>query len=221
MLVPLVKFVAFTLAPALLMIWSTSPDLWGRIANSFLHVGSNPDQLLNMFEDIPAHTQGIYTTSENVVRSLTCNDLDLPTAKTVPAAPLSLGHPTLLPSENPHVLVSEEGLATPELTPKRASWLLNGMILMGLDSYFTWVSVASSLWTPLQAAMPVLYWMASLLILPPGWEPNLVSLAPLSHSSLCIVRYVGRQFWKLGCYRGLITWFAMLILNFQSQHLAD
>ncbi|KAJ9051262.1 hypothetical protein DSO57_1006184 [Entomophthora muscae] len=31
--------------------------------------------------------------------------------------------------------------------------------------------------------MPVLYWMASWWILPPGLEPGLVSLAPLSHSA--------------------------------------
>ncbi|KAJ9064501.1 hypothetical protein DSO57_1029952 [Entomophthora muscae] len=181
MLVPLVKFVAFTLAPALVIIRSTSSDLLEHIANSFLCVASNLDQLLNMFEDIHTCAQGIYTTSENVVRSLTCNDLDLSTTKTVPATPLSLGHPTLLPSEDLPVLVSEEGLGTPELTPKCASWLLSRRILMGLDFYFPRVSAASSLWTPLQAAMPVLYWMASWWILPPGWEPKLVSLAPLSH----------------------------------------
>ncbi|KAJ9084065.1 hypothetical protein DSO57_1028116 [Entomophthora muscae] len=142
-----------------------------------------------MIKDIPACAQGIYITSENVVWSLTCNDLDLSTAKTVSAAPLSLGYPTLLPSEDPPALVSEEGLDIPELTPKRASWLLSGMILMGFDSYFLWVSAASSLWTPLQAAMSVLYWMASWWILPPGWKPNLVSLAPLSHrgSQTCLI----------------------------------
>ncbi|KAJ9058136.1 hypothetical protein DSO57_1015362 [Entomophthora muscae] len=83
-----------------------------------------------------------------------------------------------LPSEDPIVLVSEKGLGTPELTPKHASWLLSGMFLMGLDSYFPRVSSVSSLWTPLQAAIPVLHWMVSWWILPPGWEPNLVSLAP-------------------------------------------
>ncbi|KAJ9079719.1 hypothetical protein DSO57_1032585 [Entomophthora muscae] len=182
MLVPLAKFVAFTLAPALLMIWSTSPDLWGSITDSFLRVGANLDYLLNMFDNIPAHAQGLYTTSENVVRSLTCKDLDLSTAKAVPVTPLSLVHPTPLSSEDSPVLISEGGVGTPELTPKRTSWLLSGMILMGLDSYFPRVSAVSFLWTPLQAAMSVLYWMASWWILPPGWEPNLVSLAPLSHS---------------------------------------
>ncbi|KAJ9067286.1 hypothetical protein DSO57_1000869 [Entomophthora muscae] len=174
------------------MIWSTSSDLWGHISDSFLHVGTNPDQLLNIFEDIPTRAQDMYATSENVVRSLTCDDLEFPAVKIASVASPSLAHPMLLPSEVPLVRVSEKGLGTPELTPKRASWLLSGMVLMGLDSYFPRVSAASSLWTPLRAAMPVLYWMASWWILPPGWEPNLVSLAPLSHS---IVEYLGLIFW--------------------------
>ncbi|KAJ9063524.1 hypothetical protein DSO57_1000102 [Entomophthora muscae] len=41
MLVPIVKFVAFTLVPVLVMIWTTSPDLWSRISYSFQHVGTN------------------------------------------------------------------------------------------------------------------------------------------------------------------------------------
>ncbi|KAJ9080969.1 hypothetical protein DSO57_1019364 [Entomophthora muscae] len=65
--------------------------------------------------------------------------------------------------------------------PKHAPWLLSGMILMGLDSYFPHLSATSSLWTPLQAAIPVLHWMVSWWILPPGWELNLVTLVPLSH----------------------------------------
>ncbi|KAJ9081752.1 hypothetical protein DSO57_1011346 [Entomophthora muscae] len=93
-------------------------------------------------------------------------------------------------SEDRLVLVPEEDLGTPELTLKRAPWVLGRMALMGLDSYFPQVSGVSSLWTPLQAAMSVLYWMVFWWILPPGWEPNLVSLAPLSHKIL--------PFWKPG-----------------------
>ncbi|KAJ9070987.1 hypothetical protein DSO57_1001761 [Entomophthora muscae] len=56
------------------------------------------------------------------------------------------------------------------------------MVLMSLDSYFHRLSAVSSLWTPLRAAIPVLHWMVSWWILLPGWEPNLVSLVPLSHN---------------------------------------
>ncbi|KAJ9051422.1 hypothetical protein DSO57_1004831 [Entomophthora muscae] len=88
-----VQFVGFTLAPSLVMIWSASPDLWGCISDSFLHVGTNPDQFLNIFEDIPSRTQEIYTTSENVMRSLACDDLEFPVVGTAPTTPPDVPHP--------------------------------------------------------------------------------------------------------------------------------
>ncbi|KAJ9069272.1 hypothetical protein DSO57_1020084 [Entomophthora muscae] len=87
-------------------------------------------------------------------------------------------------SEVPVPQAQEEDLGSQESAPKRAPWFLVGMLLMGLYSYFPRLSTMSSLWTPLQAAIPVLHWMASWWILPPGWEPNLVSLAPLSHTNI-------------------------------------
>ncbi|KAJ9065324.1 hypothetical protein DSO57_1020956 [Entomophthora muscae] len=116
------------------------------------------------------------------MRSLTCNDLEFPVVKTAPTTPSGLACPMPLPSGDPIVLVPEEGWSIPESAPKHASWLLSGMVLMGLDSYFPWLSAVSSLWTLLQAAIPVLHWMVSWWALPPGWEPNLVSLASLSHT---------------------------------------
>ncbi|KAJ9068101.1 hypothetical protein DSO57_1032015 [Entomophthora muscae] len=53
---------------------------------------------------------------------------------------------------------------------------------MDLNAYFPQLSPVSSLWSPLQAVIPVLHWMASLWLVPPGWEPKLVSLAPFSHN---------------------------------------
>ncbi|KAJ9057336.1 hypothetical protein DSO57_1023747 [Entomophthora muscae] len=78
------------------------------------------------------------------------------------------------------------------LVPLRASvmspsactpWLLTGLALMALNAYFPQLSPVSSLWSPLQAAVPVLHWTASWWFVLPGWESNLVSLAPLSHTS--------------------------------------
>ncbi|KAJ9056955.1 hypothetical protein DSO57_1027150 [Entomophthora muscae] len=115
------------------------------------------------------------------MRSLTCDDLEFPAVKTAPFTPPVLARPMPLPSEDPIVQVPEEGLGTQESPPKCAPWLLSEMILMGLDSYFPQLSAATSLWTPLWAAIPVLHWIVSWWIFSPGWEPNLVSLAPLSH----------------------------------------
>ncbi|KAJ9062354.1 hypothetical protein DSO57_1011705 [Entomophthora muscae] len=180
MLASFFKFVAFTLAPALVMIWTTSPDLWSCVPHLFHHVGTNPSQLMHMFENLPGRAQGILTTSENVVRSLTCNDLEFPALEPVSLTPPSLAL-SVPPTEDPVTPDQGEGLDTQGHAPKRATWLLGGMILMGLDFYFPQLSSASSLWTPLQATIPVLHWMVSWWILLLGWEPNLVSLAPLSH----------------------------------------
>ncbi|KAJ9081031.1 hypothetical protein DSO57_1018810 [Entomophthora muscae] len=94
MLEPLAKFVVYTLAPALVMIWCTTPDLWGCISHSFHHVGANPDQFMHILETIPGRAQDILATIENVIRRLTCNDLKFSALDPVPSmtpspAPLS------------------------------------------------------------------------------------------------------------------------------------
>ncbi|KAJ9061303.1 hypothetical protein DSO57_1021976 [Entomophthora muscae] len=66
--------------------------------------------------------------------------------------------------------------------PTCTPWLLTSLILMGLNAYFPQLSLVFSLWSPLQAAIPVLHWMASWWFVTPGWELNLVILAPLSHT---------------------------------------
>ncbi|KAJ9087794.1 hypothetical protein DSO57_1029571 [Entomophthora muscae] len=63
-------------------------------------------------------------------------------------------------------------------TPTRTPWLLTGLTLMALNAYFPRLSPVSSLWSPLQAAVPVLHWAASWWFVSPGWELKLVSLAP-------------------------------------------
>ncbi|KAJ9085216.1 hypothetical protein DSO57_1016196 [Entomophthora muscae] len=136
---------------------------------------------MHLLENIPGSVQDIFATSKNVVRSLACNDLEFPVLEPAPSTSPGLAHPIPLPFKDPIVQVPEEDLGAQESAPKCAPWLLSGMILMGLDSYFPRLSAVSSLWTPLQAVIPVLHWMASWWILPPGWEPNLVSLAPLFH----------------------------------------
>ncbi|KAJ9068202.1 hypothetical protein DSO57_1031056 [Entomophthora muscae] len=75
-------------------------------------------------------------------------------------------------------------LVAPEVFPPtltRTPWLLTGLMLMGLNTYFPQLFPVSSLWSPLQAAVPVLHWAASWWFVLLEWEPNLVSLASLSH----------------------------------------
>ncbi|KAJ9064678.1 hypothetical protein DSO57_1027882 [Entomophthora muscae] len=77
MLILICKFVFFTLYSDLLLIWSTSPHLWGQIFSSVLRVSNNPSHLLNLVEDLPGRAQDLIISGEHLVKSLTCNDLDL------------------------------------------------------------------------------------------------------------------------------------------------
>ncbi|KAJ9072574.1 hypothetical protein DSO57_1026060 [Entomophthora muscae] len=86
-----------------------------------------------------------------------------------------------LPSPEESDLVPLEALEVLPPTPSCALWLITGLVLMGLNSYFPQLSPVSSLWSPLRAAIQVLHWLASWWFVSLGWELNLVSLAPLSH----------------------------------------
>ncbi|KAJ9070263.1 hypothetical protein DSO57_1010085 [Entomophthora muscae] len=111
---------------------------------------------MHMFENIPGCAQDILVTSENVVRSLTCNNLELSALDPVPSMAPSLAPLSSPPLEIPVTQVQGEDSDGQEFDPKRAPWLLVGMILMGLDSYFPCLSAVSSLCTPLQAAISVM-----------------------------------------------------------------
>ncbi|KAJ9055465.1 hypothetical protein DSO57_1003545 [Entomophthora muscae] len=168
------KFVFFSLAPFLLLLWSTSPDLWGKISLLTRLVGSNPASLW----DLPS---SLLFSREAVVKSLTCDNLDLDVVELALPSSEEVVPPTPpLPSMVQKNVVTPGSSKVASPAPTRTPWLLTGLILMGLNAYFPQLSPVSSLWSPLQAAIPVAHWMASWWFVAPGWEPNLVSLAPLS-----------------------------------------
>ncbi|KAJ9067857.1 hypothetical protein DSO57_1034898 [Entomophthora muscae] len=78
--------------------------------------------------------------------------------------PLGLEKSNLAPFQAPVMLPP---------TPTCTLWLLTDLVLMGLNVYFLQLSPGSSLWSPLQVAVPVLHWVASWWFALPGWEPNL------------------------------------------------
>ncbi|KAJ9078428.1 hypothetical protein DSO57_1006839 [Entomophthora muscae] len=131
-----------------------------------------------------------FVTNENLVRSLTCDNIELSPLKKALLASQSLDSPMPPLPVDPDPAAQGEGLDVQEHTPMRTSWVLSGIILMSLDSYFPQISPASSLWTPLKAVIPVFHRMVSWWIHPPGREPNLVSLATLLHTNhilLCLI----------------------------------
>ncbi|KAJ9076472.1 hypothetical protein DSO57_1025855 [Entomophthora muscae] len=176
MILPALKFVVFSLTPFLLLLWITSSNLWDQISSSVCLMGDNPSTLLHLPGEL-------FISGEAVVKSLACDDLGLYVDDYAISAPsleelLATTPPSLEVNHLAPLQAPVELPSAPTCTP----WLLAGLALMGLNAYFPRLSPVSSLWSPLQAAIPVLYWEVSWWFISPGWEPNLVSLAPLSHS---------------------------------------
>ncbi|KAJ9079810.1 hypothetical protein DSO57_1031739 [Entomophthora muscae] len=69
-ILPAVKFVVFYLAPALLLIWSTSPDFWTQISFSICVVGDDPSRILHF-------SKNLLSSGETLVKSLKCDNLVL------------------------------------------------------------------------------------------------------------------------------------------------
>ncbi|KAJ9076474.1 hypothetical protein DSO57_1025858 [Entomophthora muscae] len=172
MILPAIKFVGVSLVPFLLLLWSTLPDLWAKISSSAQLVGGDLSGLLNF-------PNGLLLSREDVVKSLTWYDLDLDVVDYI--LPSYEGERTSMPSlpslEKSNLVPLEVCKVSPP-APSCAPWLITGLVLMGLNSYFPQLSPVSSLWSPLRAAIPVLHWVASWWFVSPGWELNLVSLPP-------------------------------------------
>ncbi|KAJ9070874.1 hypothetical protein DSO57_1002934 [Entomophthora muscae] len=172
MILPVVKFVVFSLGPFFLLLWSTSPNLWSRISSLAQLMSEDPPSLLGL-------PRNLFHSREAVIRSLTCDDLDLGDTAYASLVPVSVEGP--MPSFTDLEKDSLEPLHTtmmPPPAPTCTPWLLTGMALMALNAYLPQMSSVSSLWYPLSVAVPVLHWAASWWFILPRWEPNLVSLAP-------------------------------------------
>ncbi|KAJ9057960.1 hypothetical protein DSO57_1017611 [Entomophthora muscae] len=60
----------FTCAPFVMLLWTTSPNLWAHISSSVSLMGDNPSILLHLPGEL-------FISGEAVVKSLACDDLDL------------------------------------------------------------------------------------------------------------------------------------------------
>ncbi|KAJ9068184.1 hypothetical protein DSO57_1031243 [Entomophthora muscae] len=92
---------------------------------------------------------------EVLVKSLTCNNLDLYSVDPVLLASVVEGAspspPPQLESNNSAPLQAPE---VPTLVPSCAPWLFTGLMLMGLNTYFPQLSLVYSLWSPLIEDVP-------------------------------------------------------------------
>ncbi|KAJ9088954.1 hypothetical protein DSO57_1017895 [Entomophthora muscae] len=95
----------------------------------------NPNNFLQFYEEIHRNTQDLVI-SENLFKSLTCDDLELFPPKPVPLTPQKVDPPKPPLSTEPKYAASEEELGPQEYAPRQTPWLLGGILFMGLDSYF-------------------------------------------------------------------------------------
>ncbi|KAJ9081748.1 hypothetical protein DSO57_1011342 [Entomophthora muscae] len=206
MKLPVIKFVVFSVAPFFLLLWLTSPDLWSKISSSAWLMSEDPSSLLNL-------PGGLLYSREAVVKSLICDDLDLGDADYASFTPVgeeALASPFPNPEESSLTSFHAPAMSPP--APTCTPWLLAGLVLMALNAYLPQLSTDSSLWSPLQAAVPVLQWAASWWFVLQGWKTNLVSLAHLSHTphlSCCFI---------LPLFLWLPLWCCFLLLVSQKLH---
>ncbi|KAJ9077410.1 hypothetical protein DSO57_1017032 [Entomophthora muscae] len=131
MFFPLLKFVAFALAPVLVIIWSTSPDFWGHLSSLASYVGEDLTHLLHLLEDLPGCAQDLVATGGNLVKSLTCDDPVFSFPNSDHAALPEAGAPMVSPLLEVELPIPNVELPSHNLTPRCTPWLLGGLILMG------------------------------------------------------------------------------------------
>ncbi|KAJ9071098.1 hypothetical protein DSO57_1000773 [Entomophthora muscae] len=134
MLLHVIEFAVFTLDSVLLLICSTSSELWGCI-------------LSEGHQHLSGKATNLIFTGEVLLRGLTSDKLEL--SLPVPDSVHLLIEATLMPIllEILEVLSSQDLLMLPEYALKHTSWPLTGMLLMGLNVYSPQMSPALSLWT--------------------------------------------------------------------------
>ncbi|KAJ9089439.1 hypothetical protein DSO57_1013004 [Entomophthora muscae] len=93
-------------------------------------------EVSKLFEDIPGRALGLLATSENLDKSLTFDDLDLLPPGPVPQTIQKIDFPKPSPSTESKYAAPVEEVIPQEYAPKKTPWLLGGILLMGLDSYF-------------------------------------------------------------------------------------
>ncbi|KAJ9068787.1 hypothetical protein DSO57_1025167 [Entomophthora muscae] len=111
----------------------------------------------------------LLASGEAVVKSLTCDDLNLHSAELILPTPDAEGPPpSPSPLQDKTVVAPLPEAKVSTLAPSRAPWLVTGLTLMRLNSYFPQLSLTPFLWSPLRGAVPVIYWAASWWFVSPG-----------------------------------------------------
>ncbi|KAJ9079012.1 hypothetical protein DSO57_1000647 [Entomophthora muscae] len=171
------------LVPISLLFWSSNPVFWSKlslISQSSEFIPSHFTNVIEHLTQIPFKpgSYGLFSWLSSHLEEL------LPPLESVTTETPSSD----LVNPSPLRQIPESNTEAP-FTQDCSLWLLTGAMVMSLDAYFPPLSHPVSFGRPLQAAIPVLHWTAYWWLVPPGWEPDFVSLAPLSYTELLYFQY--------------------------------
>ncbi|KAJ9083640.1 hypothetical protein DSO57_1032711 [Entomophthora muscae] len=102
----------------------------------------------SFLEDLSSRAQDLLVSGEYLVKSLTCDKLDLFLSNLIPKESHKEDYVVPVPPVEKLQPASWTVPVPQDHAPQRIPWLLGEMALMGLNSYFSQLSHMSSLWTP-------------------------------------------------------------------------
>ncbi|KAJ9050492.1 hypothetical protein DSO57_1013946 [Entomophthora muscae] len=100
------------------------PDLWGQISSLAHYVRDNLTQFLQLFEDLSKCAQYLLVTSKNIVKSLTCDNLELPSPDSDLTNLVEGDASVRFPPMEPEPTFCKEKLDLQEHVPSCTPWLL-------------------------------------------------------------------------------------------------
>ncbi|KAJ9054184.1 hypothetical protein DSO57_1017324 [Entomophthora muscae] len=177
------NFVVFLVLPVLFVLHVISPDMCNHLTILTTTVGRDPECLICALDNLPAQVCAVLASGTTILHNLAPDEGDFAMVQEMPHYSPVLMEETSLPGSVVEGYYAEPTLMLRLPDPSCTPWLLSWMLLVAVNTYFPSISSTFSFWTPVRAAIPALHWMISWWILPPGWEPSLVSLVPLSHRS--------------------------------------
>ncbi|KAJ9085746.1 hypothetical protein DSO57_1010975 [Entomophthora muscae] len=182
---------------------TTTPEIWDRLFLAAKHSVPNPGLLSNPLLYLTQVPIILNTFANSVWIDLYPKDLSHFQEPGIEKSFSKYQSDTKLMSVSKSSLPSLQKLPPMDLdshpTWDCSLWLLSGALVMGLNTNFPPFPRPTSHWRPLRAAIPVLHWMVSWWMVPPGLEPDFVILAPLYHSVRMFgLQWAGRVGWGLG-----------------------
>ncbi|KAJ9087952.1 hypothetical protein DSO57_1027972 [Entomophthora muscae] len=132
-------------------------QLWTFISSSSYLTGENLSHLLHLLDKFTGKSSSLLFTGETLVCSLTCNNVKFALSTEAPISHLYEDSQVPAPVESMALPPITSMPPTPEVPPRCTSWLVLGVLLMGLNMYLPQLSPVGSFWSLVWAVIPVLH----------------------------------------------------------------